>query len=214
MTSNLHLKLNESPSLNSFKTDTDQSRNLSQGELIEECKNSLNELIKASKWSTKPSEAQSSPAIPSRIKYSDKTTKTSIGSFPPTSSASLNKSFNCDDKTRFNNYDNLIQIKNECSNDSNKEYFSTKLAAPLASTSELDETKIESHRNSVNRSKFNTGKLNKLFNKEKYFKKNKVKKKKTKNLIKFIYLTSFSFLIIKHFCYNPKAFFVKCQFNI
>ena len=57
-------KLNESVSLNSFKSELFDSEHQNttmnnnkngllagQGELIEECKNSLNELIKASKWS-------------------------------------------------------------------------------------------------------------------------------------------------------------------
>lgn len=160
-------KLNESPSLNSFKTDkldcdlvktnnksinnlNKQPSLLSQGELIEECKNSLNELIKASKWSSnstsnttttpattscnETAKSQPSPlqAIPTRIKYLDKTKL--IGSFPSPSETNTNRN-------RFNNYDNLIQIKNDCNSDASKDFFNcTKLVAPLATTSELDET--------------------------------------------------------------------------
>lgn len=159
------IKLNESPSLNSFKTDkfdcdlvktNNESINnlnkqpslLSQGELIEECKNSLNELIKASKWSNNNSTPNNTtianeqtvksqlapPSIPTRIKYLDKTKL--IGSFPSPNN-------NNTDLNRFNNYDNLIQIKSECNTDltSAKDFYNcNKLVAPLATTSELDET--------------------------------------------------------------------------
>ena len=209
----LMAKLNESVSLNSFKSelfDSDQkvksktlnNKNgmnnnnnnnntcinneltyqptvlLGQGELIEECKNSLNELIKASKWSTLTtstttatpttsnssstitttpstlptitnnilqSEAsitlskanpvtslsQSPPVVQTRIKYLE---KSKIGSFPASTASSPSTN-------RFNNYDNLIQIKIECAEAQSKTqaFFHSKLAAPLASTSELDE---------------------------------------------------------------------------
>jgi hypothetical protein len=137
---------------------------LGQGELIEECKNSLNELIKASKWATNSSNntttstvptvtnnilqseasiilsksnkvtslSQSPPVVQTRIKYLE---KSKIGSFPASSNSSPTSS------NRFNNYDNLIQIKIECAAAHTKSqgFFHSKLAAPLASTSELDE---------------------------------------------------------------------------
>ena len=111
-----------------------------QVEIIEECKNSLNELIKASKWSTSQKinnnnneiikvnspQPPPPPAIQTRFKYLDKSAK--LGNFPNSNHQSNNNNyliFEQNNKNRYNNnYDNLVE--------------SPKLA-PLATTSEMDD---------------------------------------------------------------------------
>jgi hypothetical protein len=111
-----------------------------QVEIIEECKNSLNELIKASKWSTSQkihnnnneiikvsNSPQPPPAIQTRFKYLDKSAK--LGNFPNSNHQSntylIFEQNDKNNKNRFNNnYDNLVE--------------SPKLA-PLATTSEMDD---------------------------------------------------------------------------
>ena len=122
---------------------SNQVETSNQVEIIEECKNSLNELIKASKWSTTTGSQtllnnnetskvvvtvnSSPPAIQTRFKYLE---KSKLGTFPSNKIAAANYLMfdqqNDQNKSRFNNYDNLVETA------------APKLA-PLATTSEMDD---------------------------------------------------------------------------